>query len=173
LGFARHSPEDRASPTSICGVVDSSLSLLRAVMRHDRIDLQVSVPDDLPNLCCHSQQIQQVLLNLVTNARDALNSKYPEHDENKRIELSAVRYDDRSGPWVRLTVADTGPGIPDHVKERMFDSFFTTKQKGKGTGLGLAISQGIVRDHGGSIGVETQVGEYTRMHVNLPLNAAY
>ena len=77
---------------------------------------------------------------------------------------------DRDGrPWVRLTVEDQGSGIPEDLRKRIFDPFFTTKSLEKGTGLGLSISHGIIRDHGGVLSVESEVGQWTRFHIDLPI----
>ena len=76
---------------------------------------------------------------------------------------------DGSG-WIRTTVTDAGPGVSEDVRERMFDPFFTTKPRDKGTGLGLSISHGIVKDHGGELTVESQIGEWTRVHLDLPVD---
>jgi len=78
-------------------------------------------------------------MNLVTNARDALNNKYPNSDENKRITLSAQTVEKNDEQWIRLTVHDTGTGIPEDVRQRIYDPFFTTKGEGEGTGLGMWI----------------------------------
>jgi len=169
LGFARQEKQAQ-SPARMCDVVESTLSLVRTVLRHDQITLNVDVPEDLPKLKCRSQQIQQVIMNLVTNARDALNEKYPGHDDNARISITARTIEKDGRKWIRTTVADTGPGIRDEVRERMFDPFYTTKPREKGTGLGLSISHGIVKDHGGEMSVESEAGEWTRFHVDLPVD---
>ncbi|MEI8139510.1 MAG: ATP-binding protein [bacterium] len=167
-------------PARLVDIVDGTLSLIRTVLRHDQITLEVKVPEDLPKIECRSQQIQQVIMNLLTNARDALNEKYPEYDENKKVlitarELSAVECGTIKveGPvprsWVRLTVEDHGAGIPESVRDRIIDPFFTTKPREKGTGLGLSISHGIIKDHGGVLGFESEVGQGTKFHVDLPV----
>jgi signal transduction histidine kinase len=159
-----HSP---ARPTDI---VERTLSLIRTVMRHDQITLQVSVPEELPDLKCRSQQIQQVLMNLMTNARDALNERYPGHDPDKMIIVASSLFEKAGSRWIRLSVEDHGTGITPEVRERIFDPFFTTKPRDKGTGLGLSISHGIVKDHHGELTVESEPGRYTRVHVDLPVD---
>jgi signal transduction histidine kinase len=138
-------------------------------MRHDNIRIDVEKPEELPKVRCRSQQIQQVLMNLITNARDALNERYPKYDEDKvlRIALSSIERDGQV--WVRTTVEDHGTGIAPEVRDRMFDPFYTTKGRDKGTGLGLAISHGIVMDHEGVLLVESEPGSYTRFHIDLPV----
>ncbi len=172
LAFARREKQER-SKVSLQEVVNGALSLVRTVLRQDRIALDVDVPEDLPSIICHSQQVQQVLMNLVTNARDALNAKYTGHAENKRISITVRAIEEGGKPWVRISVEDNGQGIPDDVRERMFEPFYTTKPKGTGTGLGLSISYGIVRDHGGKLRVETVPGESTRFDMDLPVASGY
>ena len=144
------------------------ISLIRTLLRHDQIVLETDTPEDLPSITCNSQQIQQVVMNLMTNARDALCDKYPEAHANKIIRLSARAFEKDGRPWLRLTVEDRGGGIPEPVRDHIFDPFFTTKPQGKGTGLGLAISYGIVKGHKGALWCESESGEWTRFHVELP-----
>jgi PAS domain S-box-containing protein len=179
LSFSRFEKQTH-QPARLVDIVDGTLSLIRTVLRHDQITLEVNVPEDLPKIECRSQQIQQVIMNLLTNARDALNEKYPEYDENKKVfitarELSSVECGTlKAGgtaprSWVRLTVEDHGAGIPEAVRDRIIDPFFTTKPREKGTGLGLSISHGIIKDHGGVLWFESEVGQGTRFHVDLPV----
>ncbi len=167
LAFARNESQ-QFSQAKMKDILDRSLSLVRTILRHDQIDLEVNIARGLPELECRELQMQQVVINLITNARDALNDKYPGYDDRKRISLTATTSERRGSRWIRLTVTDTGPGIPDDVRDRVFDPFYTTKRHGKGTGLGLSITHGIVTDHGGEISVESKVGEWTRFHVDLP-----
>ena len=168
LQFARRDTTS-LTPARPCDIVGSTLSLVGAVMRHDQIELTVGVPEELPQIRCRSQQIQQVLMNLVTNARDALNEKFPGYDENKHLCIRGETRTEGEKRWVRLTVEDRGRGIPDEVRERMYDPFYTTKPRDAGTGLGLSIVHGIVREHNGRVRVESSEGEYTRFHVDLPV----
>ena len=169
LQFARHEKQSH-SPAFMADIVSGTLSLVRTVLRHDQITLEVDVPADLPALKCRSQQIQQVVMNLLTNSRDALNERYQGHDENKRISLTCRSFEQDGQTWLRLTVADQGAGIPADIAARILDPFFTTKGVEKGTGLGLAVSHGIVVDHGGRLHFETELGQGTRFHVELPID---
>ncbi len=169
LGFAREDTQTDCNPTRMVDIVNGVLSLVGTVMKHDQITLTIDVPKDLPQLSCHSQQIQQVLMNLLTNARDALNEKYARADKDKIVRISAQLISDIGHRYVRITIEDHGGGIAPEVHERMFDPFFTTKPKDKGTGLGLSISHGIVRDHGGQLSVESEPGQWTRFHLDLPV----
>ena len=167
LTFARTDEERPPEPASVDALLEATLSLVRTIMRHDRIDLEVDVPDSLPSLLCRPRQIQQVLTNLLTNARDALNEKYPDAHENKRIRVVAKTFTKDHTQWVRLTVEDQGPGIPAEVREHMFEPLYTTKPEDVGTGLGMSIVHGIVTEHGGKIAVESSESEFTRIHVDL------
>lgn len=152
-------------------ILEQTLSLIRTVLRHDEIELLVEVLPDLPQLYCRSQQIQQVLMNLVTNARDALNEKYPGPHEDKILRIICTTFAEEDRKWLRFSVEDHGPGITPEIQGRVFDPFFTTKPRDKGTGLGLSISHGIIRDHEGELWFETEPGRWTRFHVDLPLDA--
>jgi signal transduction histidine kinase len=169
LAFARQErgQDEPFLRTPICEIVEETLSLVRSMLRRDTIDLRVELPDALPPVRCRSQQIQQVLLNLVTNARDALNARFPGEHPNKRIEITAgpVRRDDED--WVRLSVSDRGGGVPEQVVGRIFDPFFTTKGRDRGTGLGLALSHGIVAEHGGVLRLDNHPGEGACFSIEL------
>ena len=169
LTFARHEKQSH-SPAQFSDIVSAVLSLVQTVLRHDQIDLQLEIPDHLPNIKCRSQQIQQVLMNLITNARDALNERYPGYSPEKRLRVSVKLIEKKRCKFIRATVEDSGAGIPAEDLDRIFDPFFTTKPKGTGTGLGLSISYAIVREHGGELSVESEPGRFTRFHIDLPLN---
>jgi PAS domain S-box-containing protein len=169
LTFARHEKQSH-SPAQLSDMLASVLSLIQTVMRHDQIDLLIDIPEGLPNVKCRSQQIQQVLMNLMTNARDALNQKYPGYNPEKQLRISARLVDRNDRKFVRATVEDFGTGIADDVRDRMFDPFFTTKPKETGTGLGLSITYGIVKEHRGELTVESELGQYTRIHMDLPVD---
>ena len=169
LTFARHEKQSH-SPAQLSDIVASVLSLIQTVMRHDQIDLRIDIEEDLPNIKCRSQQIQQVLMNLMTNSRDALNQKYPDYNPEKQLRISARWIDKRGRQFIRTTVEDFGTGIAPDVRGRMFDPFFTTKPKEMGTGLGLSITYGIVKEHRGELTVESEPGHFTRIHMDLPVD---
>ena len=169
LSFARQ--DARKAPVteaSMAEIVRGTLTLVRALVRHDGILLEVDIPADLPTVVCRPQQIQQVLLNLLTNARDALNNRFPGSHPDKRIRIRAAAVGSGDDLRVRTTVEDLGTGIAPDVRERMFDPFFTTKPKHAGTGLGLSISHGIAREHRGDLTAEALPGQPTRFHLDLP-----
>jgi PAS domain S-box-containing protein len=169
LSFARQDKESH-SPAQIKDIIDASLSLIGSVLRKDQITLTVDISEGLPSVKCRSQQIQQVIINLLTNARDALNERYPDYDENKIVKISAKPYEKDRVEWIRTTVEDHGAGIPDDVAERIFEPFFTTKPRDVGTGLGLSVSYGLIKDHHGELSVEIEPGKFTRFHIDLPVN---
>jgi PAS domain S-box-containing protein len=168
LAFSRQEGERAAAPARIGVIVEGTLSLIRTVLRKDQIALELDIPDDLPQVHCRVQQIQQVLMNLVTNSRDALRTRWPDYHEDKRIEIRAVRFERDDRAWIRLSVFDRGGGVPGDVVARIFDPFFTTKGRDQGTGLGLAVSHGIVAEHGGELWLENRPGESACFHLELP-----
>jgi len=169
LSFARQERENH-SPAKMKDIIEASLSLLRTTFNRDQITLQIEIPKNVPKIKCRSQQIQQVIMNLLTNARDALNEKYKGYHKNKIIKISVKPFTKDGVKWVRTTVEDHGVGIPKENLERVFDPFFTTKAKDVGTGLGLSVSYGIVKEHQGEISVESELGQYSKVHVNLMVN---
>jgi signal transduction histidine kinase len=165
LAFSRQDASEEPEPIQMIEVVEASLALIRAVLRSDHIAVDVSAELGLPPVRCRAQQIQQIIMNLVTNARDALNQRYGEYDEQKRIELRVQRA--HTG-GIRVSVRDFGSGIPPEVLPRIFDPFFTTKGRDQGTGLGLAVSHGIAQEHGGELTVETVLGQGACFILELP-----
>ncbi|MFO7941364.1 MAG: PAS domain S-box protein [Bacillota bacterium] len=168
LQFSRTEYE-ASSPARVVDIVSNTLLLIRTIVRRDQIELDVDVPDNLPRVRCRSQQIQQVLMNLVTNSRDALNERYPGCHENKIIHIWARSAESHGRAHVRVFVKDYGGGIPAEVRDRIFEPFFTTKERERGTGLGLAISYGIIADHGENLDFETSTGSHTIFHFDLPV----
>ena len=169
LQFSRQDKQSH-SYAKVEDIINQTISLIRMIIKKDQIDLKVVMQENLPDIKCRSQQIQQVLMNLLTNARDALNEKYPDNDENKVIQIFCRQFTYESRKWIRITVEDHGNGISKELQEKIFEPFFSTKPKDKGTGLGLAISFGIVKDHHGSLAIETKEGEYTRFNLDLPVD---
>jgi len=169
LSFARQEKQ-RHSPARIWDIVNGTVMLIRKVLQKDQVEIIVDVPEDLPKTRCRSQQIQQVVMNLLTNARDALNSRYPGYDENKIISICSRAIEREGERWLRTTVEDHGTGISAAQMERIFEPFYTTKSRDKGTGLGLSVSHGIITEHLGELTVESEEGEYTRFHIDLRVN---
>jgi len=142
LAMARQQ-EVQARPVDLAEVVTDVLALLAYDLRSSGVEAESDFPADLPMIHGDPDRLHQVLANLVTNARQALEAT----PAPRRISLSARREDDA----VELSVADNGPGVPAQIRSRLFDPFFTTKAVGSGTGIGLAVSRGIVESHGGSL----------------------
>jgi len=168
LQFSR---QDRQAHSLACArdIIDKTVLIIRTILKKDQIDLQIEIEPGLPGIPCRSEQIQQVLMNLLTNARDALNEKYPAFHEDKLIRLTAQHHQRDNQDWVCIGVEDHGSGISEAVRQKMFEPFFSTKPKEKGTGLGLSISFGIVQDHGGFFEIDTQPGHYTTIRLFLPI----
>ncbi len=169
LAFSRQEKQSH-SEAHMVDIVRGILTLVGAVLRKDQIQIEVDVPDDLPSIRCRTQQIQQVLLNLLTNARDALNERYVGHHDDKRVAIRSREFHRDGRRWLRTTVEDHGVGIAPDVAPRIFDPFFTTKPRDLGTGLGLSLSFGIVREHHGELWFETDQGKGTRFHMDLPVD---
>ena len=156
--FGRAAPVSR-EPVSVNDVVVSALSLLREQMRLREIDIVLRLSPDSPEVLANAIQMEQVLMNLLTNARDALTGR-----ETRLITVTTGI----EGQEVRIDVEDTGPGIPPELLERIFDPFFTTKDVGAGTGLGLSIVYGIMKDHAGSITAQPRESGGAHFVVRLP-----
>lgn len=167
LSFSREGTGERES-VKIQNVLQDTLYLTEAVMRKDGIRLTVDLPPDLPEARVNVQQIQQVFLNLISNARYALNEKYPSVDENKALEISGESVTDDGVRYLRMAFHDRGAGIPADLIDKVTNPFFTTKPRNKGTGLGLSISHGIINDHGGRIRIESVEGQFTNVVIELP-----
>jgi len=167
LSFARQEGEPYTD-VHARELVESTLSLMSALLRKDGIRLSIHMLSDLPTIRCHPQQIQQVLMNLIGNAREALNARYQPGHEDKRIMLAARAWHWENTDFVRFTVEDHGIGIPKQDLDKIFDPFWTSKIDSQGAGLGLSVSQGIIAEHHGAISVESEPGLFTRVHVDLP-----
>lgn len=167
LSFARRGAR-RSTVTTIDDLIEESLALVGAQFRKDAISLEVDIPQGLPNVVCVPQEIEQVFLNLLNNARYALNQRFSEGDTDKVIRIEAREITGRDGPVVRVSFFDNGTGIPPDTLGRVLNPFFSTKPKGEGTGLGLSISQDLVRKNAGDISIESQLGQFTSVNIDLP-----
>ena len=167
LSFARRG-SDLKVLTSIDEILSESLTLVGTQIRKDSISLDVDVAHDLPPVNCIPQEIQQVFLNILNNARFALNASYLENGRPKKLAIFAI-LQKREDDWViRISFRDSGTGIAPDIVDKVMSPFFSTKPRGKGTGLGLSISQDIVHAHGGDLTIESADGEFTTVSVELP-----
>jgi C4-dicarboxylate-specific signal transduction histidine kinase len=147
-------------PVSITRVIQNSLSLMQEQLRLRQIEVrQHLLPEDVV-VIGNAIQLEQVFINLLTNARDAL-SEAPQ----KIITIECAK--DKQA--VEISISDSGPGIPVELEQRIFDPFFTTKEVGAGTGLGLSITYGIIRDHQGTITLKNSPGRGAAFLVQLPI----
>jgi C4-dicarboxylate-specific signal transduction histidine kinase len=152
--FGRKS-EERVQPCKPSDAIEGAMQVVGAHFRLDNIEVQTRYGDNLPEVLCRQNQLEQVLINLLQNARDAIGERRKRQpDLQGRIGIDVI--DDRSGAahGVQIKVSDNAGGIPAEYLQRIFEPFFTTKPPGKGTGLGLSVSFGIIREHGGDIRVE-------------------
>jgi C4-dicarboxylate-specific signal transduction histidine kinase len=142
-------------------------TLLGQQLKLRGIEVVTELAEHLPPIMADSNRLEQVFIDMVVNARDAIAEKrkqMPERDTENKLTIRS--YQERN--QVVVTINDTGIGISDDVKEKIFEPFFTTKKVGEGTGLGLSISYGIVKDYNGIIEVESQVGLGTTIKVAFP-----
>lgn len=161
LLFARQRDPERMR-TDLNAVMHDALELRRYVLRTEQVEVVTDLDPTLPPVWADPFQLQQVILNLVTNAEYALKGA-----AGRKLLTLSTRL---SGRRVVASVADTGPGIASEVIDRVFNPFFTTKEVGEGTGLGLSISHGIIRQHGGHITVDSVPGKGATFSVDLPLS---
>lgn len=171
--------EQAFAPFSIADSIEGCLSLLGEQLRLNEIEVDLDIPEDLPVIEGEPSQIEQVLLNLVANARDAMNeharhlaaSTSPETDEyRKQLRIKCELSE--NGEEIFLRVADNGPGMAEETRKHIFQPFYTTKPVGRGTGLGLSISYGIIARHNGRIEVDTELGHGTTFTLCLPIHSA-
>ncbi len=167
LSFARQHYDEK-STVSLNEILDDTVMLTEAQLRNDGINVQIHVPENLGDIIASPSQIQQVFLNIISNARYALNLKFSGEHAEKVLSISCEDIIAEGSAYVRTIFYDRGTGIPDGVREKVLSPFFSTKPSGHGTGLGLSISHGIIKDHGGRIMIESEEGSYTRVIVDLP-----
>ena len=171
LTFSRQGKQERA-PIQIHLIIKEALKLLRATLPLD-IDIQERISNASDVVLADSTQIHQLVMNLCTNAYHSMLDKggtlevilEPENLSSSRM---TEQFDLQPGPYLKLTISDTGCGMNDATLNKIFDPYFTTKKADKGTGLGLSVVHGIVESHGGAISVQSQPGKGTRFEVLFP-----
>ncbi len=154
--FSRAGGRTEMAPANLIEGLRATLTLLRPVLK-GRIEVDLDL-EEIPAVVCNVGHINQVFMNILQNAADAI--------EGEGTIVVRAR---RTSEGVRFIFKDSGPGIPAEIVDKLFEPFFTTKEVGKGTGLGLAICDGIMRQHGGRIGVESRPGDGAVFVLDLPL----
>ncbi len=157
--FSRESKSEFAK-VDLNRIISDAFMLLKAQLKNHDIEVKIDSQAKLPSVWADSNQIQQVFINLIANARDAL-----EGQKNGKISVKSFYDDD----YVSISFTNNGPPIQESIMERIFDPFFTTKGPGKGTGLGLSISYGIIRDHNGEIRVRPGPENGVEFIIMLPV----
>jgi PAS domain S-box-containing protein len=160
----------------IAEAVNGALSILAAQIRLDDIDIITEIPDNLPIIQGELNQIEQVLVNLMQNARDAIIEKLHTRGAGKKARSQPKQITIRGGTRSKNTevfveVQDTGTGISEETRQRVFEPFFTTKEADRGTGLGLSISMNIVQSHGGSMELESTPGGGSTFRAVFPVSS--
>ena len=159
LDFSRQRKPDK----TLCNIntlLQESLSFLENQALMHNIQIITQFDNDLPSIVIDPSQVQRVFINMIVNAAEAMNS-------NGQLSLTTKR--DLTRECIEIVFSDTGMGIPEENLEKIFDPFFTTKETGHGVGLGLAISYGVIKEHGGTVSVESEVGKGTTFIVRLPI----
>lgn len=159
LEFSRQSVGN-VSSFSVGGMIDKSLNLLINQAIFQNIEVEKDIEQDMPHMIGDMVQLQQVITNLIINAADAMDG---------RGQLGIKVAFDKKREYFIIKISDTGPGIPENLRDQIFDIFFTTKPVGKGTGLGLSITKNIIQLHGGDVWVDSSEGVGTTFVIELPL----
>ena len=159
LRFARQE-KTVFEPIDVNRVVEDAVAIVSHQLELQQVKVRKELAEDLPAIRGHANQLQQVLMNLMINAQDAMEG----HPGTVTVTTGRPHAE-----RIEVRVIDTGPGIPKEVQGKLFEPFFTTKPTGKGTGLGLAVTYGIVKDHGGDIRVESEPGHGATFIITLPV----
>jgi two-component system cell cycle sensor histidine kinase/response regulator CckA len=172
LSFSRKETSE-VLPLNLNDVINDSVKLFEGVL-DKKIGLKTNLSNNIPTLEGDPNQLEQVIMNLMVNARDAMPDGGLITIKTSLAEIERDRFNMPSyiipGKYVLLTISDTGCGIPKEITNRIFEPFFTTKEKGKGTGLGLAMVYGVIKDHKGYITVQSEVGKGSTFDVYLPVS---
>ncbi len=156
LSFSKPEEEVRR-PIDVNELMESIVLFIDRQMRESNIDIETRFAREIPKVKGSTNQLRQVLLNIIRNAKEAM-------PQGGVLCLETISEDTR----VIIHIKDTGIGIPKEIRDKIFEAFFTTKQEVKGVGLGLSVCYGIIKDHGGEIGVESEEGGGTTFSVILP-----
>jgi two-component system NtrC family sensor kinase len=157
LSFSKPEEEKRR-PVKINELVEGILLVMEKQMKEANIKTETHFDDGIPEVMASTNQMRQVMLNMFKNAKEAM-------PKGGTLTVRTNREDNK----VLIRIQDTGIGIPEAIKDKIFDAFFTTKQKVKGVGLGLSVCYGIIKDHGGEITVESEPEKGTTFTIRLPI----
>ncbi len=168
LDFSRKR-EEAPEPVIIIELLAHCIDLVQHQYTLDGIIIEQHLPATLPNIFCNPQQLQQVFLNIFSNARYALNQRYEKDDaEAKLLTIKAFPVTIKNDPFVEIAIIDNGTGIEHEIIDRVMDPFFSTKTSGSGTGLGLSISHSLVQDNNGILRIQSELGKSTTLLIDLP-----
>ena len=148
-------------------LIESTLIVLRSNLK-DHTVVEADLGEDLPQLSCQPGRLNQVFMNIITNASQSMESAGLSVEESK-VFISSRKVDSIGQSWIEVRIKDHGSGMSEGVKAQIFDPFFTTKAVGEGTGLGLSIVRGILSDHNAEVEVDTDEGVGTEFIIRLPL----
>ena len=148
-------------------LIESTLIVLRSNFK-DAAVLQLDLGEEMPPVMCQPGRLNQVFMNIITNAIQAMESLGRDAEENV-LSIATDRVESIGQAWAEVRIKDAGPGMSEAVKSQIFDPFFTTKPVGEGTGLGLSIVMGILRDHNAEVEVESEEGVGTEFIIRFPL----
>ncbi len=161
MTFARQQNNEKKKNIDINRVINYSIATVNHQLKINNVSVERQLATDLPLVLANDNQIQQVLINLMINAQQAIGNN------SGKLMLSTKVLNDK---FIGIIVTDTGPGMDEEVQSRIFEPFFTTKPAGKGTGLGMSVSYGIIQDHKGEISVESTLGSGTTFTIKLPIS---
>jgi two-component system NtrC family sensor kinase len=157
LSFSKPEEEKRR-PVKMNELIEGILLVMEKQMRESNIKVETSFDDEIPEVMASTNQMRQVMLNILKNAKEAM-------PKGGTLTVRTSKEDKH----VLIHVQDTGVGIPEEIRDKIFEAFFTTKQKVKGVGLGLSVCYGIIKDHGGEIKVESEEGKGTTFTIRLSI----
>jgi len=168
--FARESGKPEVRPVNVNNVVRSSMGMLATQFRSCGIELKCELVEELPVILVNPFSLEEVIINLLINARDAVEEQMESDVASApRVLLRTLLHQANSEKQVKIEITDSGVGIPDDILDKVFDPFFTTKDPGRGTGLGLSISKSIVESFGGTMSIQSTPGSGTAATISLPV----
>jgi len=150
--------EEKKRRIKINELVEGILLVMEKQMKEANINVETQIDSEIPEIMASTNQMRQVMLNMIKNAQEAM-------PKGGTLTVRTSREDNK----VLIHIQDTGVGIPEEIRDKIFEAFFTTKQKVKGVGLGLSVCYGIIKDHGGEIKIESEEEKGTTFIISLPI----